>query len=56
MQLAAVCRKFETEKEKILPFGLPPITKVMFEEDEQEESLTQDDDKEKVYQIFIMFY
>ncbi|XP_023306583.2 dynein regulatory complex subunit 2 [Lucilia cuprina] len=30
LQLAEVCRKFETEKEKILPLGLPPLTKVMF--------------------------
>ncbi|XP_058976688.1 dynein regulatory complex subunit 2 [Musca domestica] len=38
LQLVAVCRKFETEKEKVLPMGLPPISKIMFENEAEEYS------------------
>ncbi|XP_013116244.2 dynein regulatory complex subunit 2 [Stomoxys calcitrans] len=36
LQLVTVCRKFETEKEKILPLGLPPISKLMFENEAEQ--------------------
>ncbi|XP_011177873.2 dynein regulatory complex subunit 2 [Zeugodacus cucurbitae] len=37
LQLALVCRKNETKREQLLPLGLPPLTKPMFEEEAQEQ-------------------
>ncbi|XP_039956989.1 dynein regulatory complex subunit 2 [Bactrocera tryoni] len=36
LQLALVCRKNETEREQLLPLGLPPLPKPMFEETQTE--------------------
>ncbi|KAM7342280.1 dynein regulatory complex subunit 2 [Cochliomyia hominivorax] len=56
LQLAAVCRKFETEKEKILPLGLPPISKQMFEHEEEEAGeLTQLEEREEKREFFNWF-
>ncbi|XP_075167931.1 dynein regulatory complex subunit 2 [Haematobia irritans] len=46
LQLVTVCRKFETEKEKILPLGLPPISKVMFENEAEQYSQVPEELKE----------
>ncbi|XP_067633347.1 dynein regulatory complex subunit 2 [Eurosta solidaginis] len=37
LQLALVCRKHETEREKLLPLGLPPLGKPMLTEDQSAE-------------------
>ena len=53
LQLANVCRKFVTEKEKILPFGLPPLTRPMFEDIQQEEQCREEfENQEKVGSVY----
>ncbi|XP_053963353.1 dynein regulatory complex subunit 2 [Anastrepha ludens] len=39
LQLAFVCRKYETEREQLMPLGLPPLTKPMFEEAQSPEEM-----------------
>lgn len=41
LQLSLVCRKNETEREQLLPLGLPPLPKPMFEEAQTQEEVEE---------------
>ncbi|XP_004537655.1 coiled-coil domain-containing protein 65 [Ceratitis capitata] len=44
LQIALVCRKHETEREQLLPLGLPPLSKQMF----AEETKAQENEEKKL--------
>lgn len=44
LQIALVCRKHETEREQLLPLGLPPLSKQMF----AEETKVQENEEKKL--------
>ncbi|XP_036332675.1 dynein regulatory complex subunit 2 [Rhagoletis pomonella] len=47
LQLAFICRKHETEREQLLPLGLPPLSKPMFEEAQSSEEVEAAKDVEQ---------